>query len=510
MSTQSTRRRFLQNTAAATALTGLGDMTFLSALPTVSAAETKLPSTAVRFDPDIEPLVRLIEDTPRDKLLEAVAAKITTGTTYREVLAALLLAGIRNVQPRPIVGFKFHSVLVVNSAHLASMASPDADRWLPIFWALDHFKGAQANDVREGDWTMARPDEAALPPAHKARDAFIDAMDKWDESAADAAVTSLARSAGINDVFELLYRFGSRDFRDIGHKAIYVANAKRTLDCIGHQHAEPVVRSLAYALLKRDDKNPAQHDLPPDRPWQRHLALVDQFPATWTGGKPDKAATADLLAVYRDDSDEDATNQVISLIEKGVSPQTIWDANFAGAAEFLMRQPGIIAIHALTTTNAMHYAYQTAANDQTRRLLLLQNAAFLPMFRTAMRGRGQVGEQPIDQLQPLAPETKGPGAIEEIFADVGNNRLAAARKTLAYLQQENASAKALIDAARTLTFLKGNDVHDYKFSSALLEDYHHASPTWRNRYLAAGTFLLESTASKDNTLVKRTRDAFQT
>ena len=33
------------------------------------------------------------------------------------------------------------------------------------------------------------------------------------------------------------------------HKAIYVANSYRTLGCIGQQHAEPVLRSLAYALL---------------------------------------------------------------------------------------------------------------------------------------------------------------------------------------------------------------------------------------------------------------------
>ena len=67
------------------------------------------------------------------------------------MLAALLLAGVRNVQPRPSVGFKFHAVLVVNSAHLASLASPDEHRWLPIFWALDHFKSSQARDVREGE-----------------------------------------------------------------------------------------------------------------------------------------------------------------------------------------------------------------------------------------------------------------------------------------------------------------------------------------------------------------------
>ena len=53
-------------------------------------------------------------------------------------------------------------------------------------------------------------------------------MDHWDERAADAAVASLARSAGADEVFELFYRYGCRDFRSIGHKAIFVANAQRT------------------------------------------------------------------------------------------------------------------------------------------------------------------------------------------------------------------------------------------------------------------------------------------
>ena len=80
------------------------------------------------------------------------------------VLAALLLAGVRNVQPRPSVGFKFHAVLVINSVHLAAMGSPEHDRWLPLFWALDYFKDSQARDVREGDWTLG-PVRAALAEA---------------------------------------------------------------------------------------------------------------------------------------------------------------------------------------------------------------------------------------------------------------------------------------------------------------------------------------------------------
>src|ERR1044071_9085783 len=180
------RRSFIHAAPGTVELAALGDFTFLSQLPRVSAAEAKLPAKMVQFHPDIEPLVRLLENTPRERVLEEVAAKIRRGTTYREILAAIQLAGVRNIQPRP-VGFKFHAVLVVNSAHLASISSPDSDRWLPIFWAIDQFKKSQAEDERAGDWTMGPVDESKVPSSHKARQAFIDAMDSWDESAADAA-----------------------------------------------------------------------------------------------------------------------------------------------------------------------------------------------------------------------------------------------------------------------------------------------------------------------------------
>ena len=182
MSMRTNRRRFLRASAAGGALVGLGDLGFLAHLRPVSAGEAALDPKVVRLQPEIEPLVRMLEETPRERLLEEVAARVRKGAAYRDVLAALLLAGVRNVQPRPSVGHKFHAVLVVNSAHLASLASPDTDRWLPIFWALDYFKSSQAEDVTEGNWTMGPLDESAVPPARKARKAFVAAMDDWDES----------------------------------------------------------------------------------------------------------------------------------------------------------------------------------------------------------------------------------------------------------------------------------------------------------------------------------------
>ncbi len=505
------RRRFLGTSAAGGALLGLGDLGFLSRLRPVSAAEAALDPRVVRLEPEIEPLVRLLEETSRDRLLEEVAARIKHGLCYRDLVAALLLAGVRNVQPRPSVGHKFHAVLVVNSAHLASLASPDTDRWLPIFWALDYFKDSQARDVSEGNWTMAPVDESAVPPARRAKAEFTTAMDRWDEAAADTAIAGLARSAGTNEVYETFFRYGMRDFRSIGHKAIYVANSLRTLQCIGWQHAEPVLRSLAYALLNHSgEDNPAEHDYAADRSWRHNQNRAAKIKEGWTGGASSAAAAADLLGTLRRGTGDEACDQVVELSNRGVGPQSIWDALFDAAGELLLRQPGIVSLHAVTTTNALHFAFQASGDDQTRRLLMLQNAAFLPEFRAAMGGRGKVREARIDQLEPLAASASsaGPSAIEEIFADASRDRMTAARKALAYLQAGHDPA-LLIDAARRLVFLKGDDPHDYKFSSAVLEDYYHASPQWRDRYLASSLLLLPGSADRDNNLVKRTRAALQ-
>lgn len=499
------RRSFLKTTGCVGALTALGDLGFFSHLPSVSAAEAKMPPGKVQFHPDIEPLVRLLEDTPRERVLEEVAAKIHHGTSYREVLAALLLAGVRDIQPRP-VGFKFHAVLVVNSAHLASLASPDADRWLPIFWAIDQFKSSQAADVKEGDWTMAPVDEAAVPPSHRARQAFIEAMDAWDESAADAAVVGFARSASADELFEVFCRYGARDFRDIGHKAIYVANSFRTLEVIGWHHAEPVLRSLAYALLERGGTsvNPAKADLEPDRPFRENITLLKDVRNDWLAGPPDIAAGLELLGPIRAGTAQDTSALALKLLNRGVAPRSIFESLFLGAGELLMREPGILSLHAMTFTNAIHYAWHRVHDDETRRLLLLQNAAFLPLFRRKDHSEGTR----LDTLEPLTPHAKGQEAIAEIFADVNKDRLLAARKVLGHLQQHPDPAP-FAQAARRLIFLKGTNSHDYKFSAAVLEDSERMAPTERARLLAASMFYLKGADEKDNELVSRARSALK-
>jgi hypothetical protein len=473
---------------------------FLQSLPPVSAADAAANPKLVAFEPEIEPLVRVLEDTPRDKVLEEIGNRVKKGTSYRDVLAALFLAGIRNVQPRP-VGFKFHAVLVVNAAHLASLAGPDRDRWLPIFWAIDNFKGAQAQNLKEGGWRMKPAGELKLPPSHTAFEAFTHAMDEWDVDAADVAVASLVRTASSHQLFEVFSRYGCRDFRDIGHKAIYVANAFRLLDTIGTQHAEPVLRSLAYALLEHEGDNPSKRDGAPDRSGRRNAELAKKIKGVWQAGRLNAAASSDVLEAVRTGTDAELGDLVVSLVNRGVAPSSIWDGLFLAAGELLMRQPGIIGLHTLTSLNALHYSFQTATGDeQTRKLLLLQAAAFLPQFHERMK-TGKLAEIRINKLEPF--DGPAPTNAGEVFEKLSKDKLSAARLALAYLQSRPGVERELIDAGRRLIFLKGTDSHDYKFSAAVMEDYTRFTPGLRRQFLAASLFWLKGTSTADSPLVKR-------
>jgi hypothetical protein len=73
--------------------------------------------------------------------------------------------------------------------------------------------------------------------------------------------------------------------------------------------------------------------------------------------------------------------------------------------------------------------------------------------------------------------------------------------------RENPDPKALIDATRLLIFAKGDDAHDYKFSAAVLEDFYHVSPAWRDKYLASAVFNLTGSEARDNALMQRARAA---
>ncbi len=497
--TELNRRRFVMgsSTALGVAASTAGIVSSSLGLPALRADEVTLSDGMVRFNPDIEPLVRLIEDSPREQVIDKVQAEIKSGRSYRELLAAMFLAGIRNVQPRPAVGFKFHCVLVVYATHQASLAAPDSQRWLPLLWSIDNFKASQATDVREGNWTMAKVDEGRLPAPEKALSALADALEAWDVEQADWAAAAAARTASRSQLLDCLARAASRDFRSIGHKAIYLAAAFRTLEVIGWEHAEPIVRSLAYAILNHQgDENPAQHDYEVDRAGRENWKRTVDWRQGWAEGRVDPRATIDMLQMLRTADPLAAGSDTMQRLQSGLHHRVATDAIALASAELVMRQPGIVPLHAVTTTNALNYLMSSVADDRLRKWLLLQNSSFLAHFAAAAKARGKLEEIQIDHIEPAAEKIDAP----EILSSNDRRQSAAAILNLA---KDPQGAHEVVRRARELVFLKGTDAHDYKFSSAALEDYQLVSPEHRARYLAGCSYLFKTSADTTAPLAKR-------
>ncbi len=493
------RRRFLQSASALGLGAGLGAWSGLARISPARGAAMAVGPDAVRFRPEIEPVVRWIEEVPRDRALETALGHLKAGLSYRDLLSGLFLAGIRNVKPRP-VGFKFHAVLVINSAHLLGQTAAADERLLPLLWALDTFKASQAQDVKEGDWTLSSVDEAKVPGPDAARDAFIKAMDAWDADAADVAVAGLCRSSGAAGAMEPFWHFAVRDQRNIGHKAIFAAQAWRTLQAIGWQHAEPVLRSLAFGMLDlQGDNRPVAVG-----PYEANRELAGKLRPDWQRGRPDPGATVALLEAIRQATPEAASAEAARLLNEGVAPEALWDAVALGGSELLLRTPGIIALHAVTAANALHYIHGASGDDATRRLALLQAVGWLPMYRGRAKPAGAIR---VDALEPIAPDSAGDDAVAEVFATVSDDRTRAAGKALGYLARGGSHA-LVFAAARRMIFHKGRDSHDYKYGAAAWEESQLAAdPKWKAPLAAAMMAHLPGARTPDSPLMDKAREA---
>jgi len=495
------RRRFLQMASALGLGAELGPWARLRTITPLRAQEAQVKPEMVQFRPEIEPVVRLLEETPRDRALEVAIVQLKKGLSYQNLLAGLFLAGIRNIKPRP-VGFKFHAVMVINSAHVLGQTSAVRERLLPLLWALDNFKNSQAQDVKEGDWVLEPVDECRLPKTHRAREEFVRAMEVWDPEAADAAVAALCRSSGAAQTMEPLWRVAVRDQRNIGHKAIFAAQSWRTLQTIGWVHAEPVLRSLVFGMLDlQGDSRPR-----PVGPYETNLENAAKVRQDWQIGKDDPAATQVLLQVIRQATPEVASAEAVKLLNQGISPGSLWDAVILSACELLMHSPGILALHATTSSNALHYIFTASGDDTTRRLALLQAIGWQPMFRGGAKLTDSAG---IDTLKP-SPDlsiSNGDEAVAEIFTAINDDRRKAGAKAMAYLGR-GGSRDLIFDAARRMIFHKGHDSHDYKYGAALWEEcLWSTEPKWRDQMVAASMSNFPGAKTPDSPLMIRARDA---
>ena len=163
--------------------------------------------------------------------------------------------------------------------------------------------------MKEGDWALVPVEESSVPSASQARQRFVDSMNRWDDRAADVAIAGLCRTRGAAEVIDAIWPHAIRDWQNIGHKAIFAAHSWRTLERIGWEHAEPVLRSLVFGLLNGGPGDSAAT-------YDTNRELAGQIRANWATGKPDPMVTTALLQTLRQATPKEAAADRGDLLQR--------------------------------------------------------------------------------------------------------------------------------------------------------------------------------------------------
>ena len=275
-------RRGLLKTAAGAVASGMGGTLSLRDLAAYAAEP---PPATLQFDSEIEAIVRLIEETPRERCVPVFIDQVRRGLPYRRFLAAAFFACVRKQHSH-------HDVYKIHSVHQVSMDVRPEERLLPLFWALNAFKQRQEDFPARSLTKLNGP----FPSPEIAASEFRDAMQSTDMERAESALITLARNQGARPTMELLWSIGCRNGHAGGHGAISVANCFRALETIGWQQAESVLRFVVQDLF-------FLQYVKPDAYFETNSARVDQhlnsLPQDWAGDKADPEATHELFQLLR-------------------------------------------------------------------------------------------------------------------------------------------------------------------------------------------------------------------
>lgn len=462
--TASTRRSFLQSTVA-----GLGGLAGYEHLMAADADVNTPRDWSLRYDGEIEPIVRLMEQKPLDEGVEELIVRLKRGMSYRQFVAALFLAGLRNGHDTSY----YHCIFMIHSAHYMSLHAPLDERIMGMFGGLGAFKNWQGR-YRDGGghfgWRQ-RPEK--LPPADQALVQYREATTHNDPDGAEAAMIVLAQTYSPQQLQDFIVPYV---LADGVHGFICTSNCFRIFPVIGWHRAEPALRMMAR--LYAGQGHWSQRWLKPRVETARKK--FGSLPAGWTHAQGDKAATLEVMASLRERKHEKAFEFVYQQLAFGrMRSGSIWDAiHLISGEQYMATRGGGDHLHQNTGMNALHYLFRTCIDPEVRLMTMMK-----AVFWTAKWGARRIrGSKTMLDLEPAEIPALPQVAAEEIFHSSIDNDVVG--KVFAFAQQHPHS-QAAWDIQRRVTFGMPTDGHSYKYLAAVWEDTYQVSEHWRPHKFAS-------------------------
>jgi hypothetical protein len=282
----------------------------------------------------MEPLVRLMQETPASRLLPSLAHKLQSGTDLKRLVAAGALANARTFGGEDYVGF--HTMMALApSLHMAGELT-GTEQALPVFKVLYRNtnriqeKGGRKEEILH----LVKPSSTEKAAA---ADAIREAVHRKDVTQAEKAFAGIAMKSPEDALNDLLHTV--EDHTEV-HRVVLPYRAWDLLDLIGKEHAHTLLRQSVRYCVKAESYPKSSYSDEPQTVLPRMLEsykLLSRQPGT----RAAEDGWVDQLSqtIFKSTAQE-AAEAAASALAEGFSPDAIGEAISLAANQLVLRDMG--------------------------------------------------------------------------------------------------------------------------------------------------------------------------
>jgi hypothetical protein len=445
-----------------------------------------------------EPLVRLMQDTPAERLQPLLIKRLKQGTELRDLVAAAALANARTFGGQDYIGF--HTMMALSPAYHMSQELPKSRRALPVLKVL--YRNSHRIEEHGGRESQVLHRITPANQSGTTPDGRMLLEKIRNKQTKEAEQTFAAISQGSpKEAFNQLL-IAVQDKTEV-HRVVMPYRAWDLLDIVGKKHAHTMLRqSVRYCVhneAERYDQNAkGVRDVLPK--------LLDQYKllSKPLGKKPaDDKWIAQLSETIFQSTPEQAPDAAAAALAEGMLPDAVGEAMSLAANQLVLRDPGrterqvrpgkpvgsvhgdSLGVHACDSVNAWRNMARISNPRNTIACLIL-GAHQVAHDRTS-RGGDLSSSQPYphgEQLEQI--KASSPKAIlKEADAAIRDNDQATACAAIARYAEFDQPARPVFDLLLQYACSEDGALHAEKYYRTVSDEFANTRKTFRWRQLMA-------------------------
>lgn len=440
----------------------------------------------------LEPLARLMEETPADRLLPLLADRLKTGTDLRQLVAAGALANARTFGGQNYIGF--HALMALPPSYAMARELPAERRALPVLKVL--YRNT-ANIQKDGkDKTTLHPVADVNEAGGSAADLHA-AMRRGDMDGAERCFAAIARR-GPETAFDDLQPL-VEDEVDV-HRVVLAYRAWALLDFTGREHAHSLLRqsvrycvdSERYRLQRNQAAPPVRQVLP--RLLEEHR-LLSREPGT---RRPDAGWMTEMARTVLTQSREQAAAAVAAALAEGIDPEAVGEAISLAATQLVLRDPGrrpeqtsdgkpagschgdSVGVHASDAANAWRHIARVS-HGRNRMASLVVGAFHTAGQSSWVNGQPFPTSEQLEQVKATEPA----GLLRELDAAIREKDQFRACAVATRYAQLDADVRPVFDILLGYATSEDGALHAEKYYRTVTEEFARSRPETRWQHVAA-------------------------